>query len=145
MNKKLVFLLLLIASGAVSCKGETSTKNAEPKVDRYTMEGVMAVHDEVMPKMGQMAKLSSALKPLAEAAPEGPEAKAIEDLKVAHEAMMTWMKEIGDTFSHEEIMKGAVLSAEKKEALRIEADKIAEVRRLILEGIANAERLMQED
>ena len=49
MNKKLVFLLLLIASGAVSCKGETSTKNAEPKVDRYTMEGVMAVHDEVMP------------------------------------------------------------------------------------------------
>jgi len=59
--------------------------------------------------------------------------------------MMTWMKEIGDTFSHEEIMKGAVLSAEKKEALRIEADKIAEVRRLILESIANAEGLMQED
>ena len=37
------------------------------------------------------------------------------------------------------------ISAEKKEALRIEADKIAEVRRLILESIANAEGLMQED
>ena len=96
------------------------------------MEGVMAVHDEVMPKMGQIAKLSSALKPLADASPEGPEAKALEDLKVAHEAMMTWMKEIGDTFTHEEIMKGAALSDEKKEALRIEADKIAEVKDLML-------------
>ncbi len=108
------------------------------------MEGVMAVHDEVMPKMGQIAKLSSALKPLADASPEGPEAKALEDLKVAHEAMMTWMKEIGDTFTHEEIMKGAALSDEKKEALRIEADKIAEVKDLMLKSIASAEALLKE-
>ena len=143
--KRVLVLFALIASIAVSCKGETPKSNTKAKVvDPYTMEGVMAVHDEVMPKMGHMAKLSSALKPLADAAPEGPEAKAIEDLKVAHEAMMTWMKEIGDTFTHEEIMKGAVLSDKKKEALRIEADKIAEVKRLILESIANAEVLLKE-
>ena len=143
--KRVLVLFALIASIAVSCKGETSKSNIETKeVDPYTMEGVMAVHDEVMHKMGQMAKLSSALKPLADAAPEGPEAKAIEDLKVAHEAMMTWMKEIGDTFTHEEIMKGTALSDEKKEALRIEADKIAEVKRLMLESIANAEALLKE-
>ncbi|MEK9583290.1 MAG: hypothetical protein VW034_00270 [Flavobacteriaceae bacterium] len=143
--KKALILLALIAGLAISCKGETSKSSTEAKVvDPYTMEGVMAVHDEVMPKMGQMAKLSSALKPLADASPEGPEAKAIEDLKVAHEAMMTWMKEIGDTFTHEEIMKGAVLSDEKKEALRVEADKIAEVKRLMLESISNAEALLKE-
>ena len=143
--KKVLILFALIASLAVACKGETSKSNTEAKVvDPYTMEGVMAVHDEVMPKMGQMAKLSIALKPLADASPEGPEAQAIEDLKVAHEAMMTWMKEIGDTFTHEEIMKGAALSDEKKEALRIEADKIAEVKRLMLESIANAEALLKE-
>ena len=143
--KKVLILFALIAGQAVSCKGETSKSNTEVRVvDPYTMEGVMAVHDEVMPKMGQMAKLSSALKPLADSSPEGPEAKAIEDLKVAHEAMMTWMKEIGDTFTHEEIMKGAALSDEKKEALRIEADKIAEVKRLMLESIANAEALLKE-
>jgi hypothetical protein len=143
--KKALILLALIAGLAISCKGETSKSSTEAKVvDPYTMEGVMAVHDEVMPKMGQMAKLASALKPLADASPEGPEAKAIEDLKVAHEAMMTWMKEIGDTFTHEEIMKGAALSDEKKEALRIEADKIAEVKRLMLESIANAEALLKE-
>lgn len=143
--KKVLILFALIASLAVACKGETSKSNTEAKVvDPYTMEGVMAVHDEVMPKMGQMAKLSIALKPLADASPEGPEAKAIEDLKVAHEAMMTWMKEIGDTFTHEEIMKGAALSDEKKEALRIEADKIAEVKRLMLESITNAEALLKK-
>ena len=143
--KKVLILFALIAGLAVSCKGETSKSNTETKaVDPYTMEGVMALHDEVMPKMGHMAKLSSSLKPLADASPEGPEAKAIEDLKVAHEAMMTWMKEIGDTFTHEEIMKGAALSDEKKEALRIEADKIAEVKRLMLESIANAEALLKE-
>ena len=143
--KKVLILFELIARLAVACKGETSKSNTEAKVvDPYTMEGVMAVHDEVMPKMGQMAKLSSALKPLADASPAGPEAKAIEDLKVAHEAMMTWMKEIGDTFTHEEIMKGAALNDEKKEALRIEADKIAEVKRLMLESIANAEALLKE-
>ena len=143
--KKVLILLALIAGIAVSCKGETSKSNTEAKVvDPYTMEGVMAVHDEVMPKMGHMVKLSSALKPLADASPEGPEAKAIEDLKVAHEAMMTWMKEIGNTFTHEEIMKGAALSDEKKEALRIEADKIAEVKRLMLESITNAEALLKE-
>ena len=81
--KKVLILFALIAGLVVSCKGETSKSNTEVRVvDPYTMESVMAVHDEVMPKMGQMAKLSSALKPLAEAAPEGPEAKAIEDLKV---------------------------------------------------------------
>jgi hypothetical protein len=143
--KKIVILLSLITSLAVSCKGEPSKLNTETKViNPYTMEGVMAVHDEVMPKMGRIAKLSSALKPLADASPEGPEAKAIEDLKVAHEAMMTWMKEIGDTFTHEEIMKGAALSDEKKEALRIEADKIAEVKDLMLKSIANAEDLLKE-
>jgi len=143
--KKIVILLSLITSLAVSCKGEPSKLNTETKaINPYTMEGVMAVHDEVMPKMGQIAKLSSALKPLADASPEGPEAKALEDLKVAHEAMMTWMKEIGDTFTHEEIMKGAALSDEKKEALRIEADKIAEVKDLMLKSIANAEALLKE-
>ena len=143
--KKVFILFALIAGLSVSCKGETSKSNIETKeVDSYTMEGVMAVHDEVMPKMGQMAKLSSVLKPLADASPEGPEAKAIEDLKVAHEAMMTWMKEIGDTFTHEEIMKGAALSDEKKEELRIEADKIAEVKRVMLESIANAEALLKD-
>jgi hypothetical protein len=143
--KKVLILFALIAGLAVSCKGETSKSNTEIEVvDPYTMEGVMAVHDEVMPKMGQMAILSSALKPLADSSPEGPEAKAIEDLKVAHEAMMTWMKEIGDTFTHEEIMKGAALSDEKKEALRIEADKIAEVKRLMLESITNAEALLRK-
>ena len=76
--KKVLILFVLISGLAVSCKGETSKSNTETKaVDPYTMEGVMAVHDEVMPKMGQMAKLSSALKPLADASPEGPEAKAI--------------------------------------------------------------------
>jgi hypothetical protein len=143
--KKIVILLSLITSLVVSCKGEPSKLNTETKViNPYTMEGVMAVHDEIMPKMGQIAKLSSALKPLADASPEGPEAKVLEDLKVAHEAMMTWMKEIGDTFSHEEIMKGAALSDEKKEALRIEADKIAEVKDLMLKSIANAEALLKE-
>jgi hypothetical protein len=143
--KKIVILLSLITSLAVSCKGEPSKLNTKTKaINPYTMEGVMAVHDEVMPKMGQIAKLSSALKPLADASPEGPEAKALEDLKVAHEAMMTWMKEIGDTFTHEEIMKGAALSDEKKEALRIEADKIAEVKDLMLKSIANAEALLKE-
>lgn len=141
MKGALKIAVIAIFTTLVSC-GE-SPKKEEAVANPYTMQAVMAVHDEIMPKMGQIAKLSGQLKPLADANPEGPEAEVVLALKESHDAMMTWMKEIGDTFTHEEIMKGAKLSAEKKEALKLEAEKIAEVKRLMLESIAKAEALLQ--
>lgn len=141
MKSTLKIIVIALFTTLISC-GETPKKE-EATADPYSMQAVMAVHDEIMPKMGQIAKLSGQLKPLADANPEGPEAAVVMALKESHDAMMTWMKEIGETFTHEEIMKGAKLSEQKKEALKLEAEKIAEVKRLMLESIAKAEALLQ--
>ncbi|KAA2219538.1 hypothetical protein [Maribacter flavus] len=121
----------------ISCKEEK--KETSPS----QMEQVMAIHDEVMPKMGQLGKLVGQLKPMADSlGTDSPQAKAMRDLQDANKSMMDWMQGFGDRFEPEEIMDGKELSEEKKQWLKEEEEKVKEVKEKINSSIANAEALL---
>ena len=110
------------------------------------MEEVMAIHDEVMPKMGAISKLIAELKPKVDSSEVGKEnLKAIRDLQDAHKSMMDWMKVFGERFDYEEIMNGKELTIEKQGWLKEEEVKVNELREKINTSIANAERVLAEN
>ncbi|ASV30470.1 hypothetical protein [Maribacter cobaltidurans] len=123
----------------ISCKEEKKEKAPTQ------MEQVMAIHDEVMPKMGQLGKLVGQLKPMADSlGADSPEAKAMRDLQDANKAMMDWMQNFGNRFEPEEIMEGKELSEEKKQWLDEEEVEVKEVKEKINSSIANAEALLEK-
>ncbi len=126
-----------------------SCKNKEEKRDTTEltqMERVMAVHDEVMPKMGTIGKLVSQL----EAKPDSlkstpPYQTAIKDLKDAHDYMMTWMVDFNKRFDHDEAMKGKELSEQKKIWLNEEEEKVKVMRDKVINSIKNAKALLANE
>ncbi|MFS4454648.1 hypothetical protein [Maribacter sp. 2304DJ31-5] len=131
------FSLLLVLISFGSCK-------EEKKADVPTqMEQVMAIHDEVMPKMGTLGKLAGKLKPMADSlGPESPQAKALNNLQEANKVMMDWMQGFGNRFDSEEILEGKTLSEEKQKWLDEEEEKVKEVKNKINSSIAKAKSLL---
>jgi hypothetical protein len=84
MKIKYAFFSTLTLIFVLSCKEE------EKKPEALTqMKEVMAIHDEVMPKMGTIGKLVSELKPKADSTEKGiVYDKAMKDLQAAHKSMM---------------------------------------------------------
>ncbi|WP_281541512.1 hypothetical protein [Maribacter aestuarii] len=122
-----------------SCKEEKKVEEGPTQ-----MEQVMAIHDEVMPKMGKLGKLVSQLKPMADSlGDESAQAKAMRDLQQANESMMDWMKDFGDRFDSDEILEGKELSAEKQKWLDEEEEKVKKVKEEINSSIAQAEALLE--
>jgi len=115
-------LVLLFSSAlflSVSCKDEKK----ETPISENQMEKVMAIHDEVMPKMGKIGRLVGQLKPMVD-------------------TMMNWMKDFGDRFDSEEIIEGKVLTEEKQEWLNEEEEKVTIVKEKINSSIEKAEALL---
>lgn len=154
MNTKLTFLrfvLVLAVLLAFQCK-ETKTESeatAEETLvskEGASMKAVIAIHDEVMPKMSDISSLVAELKPIADTAAAGdPHIKAMEDLQAAHNSMMDWMKNFGENFSYEETMKGKALTPEKQAILEEEAVKVEEMRSQVEASIAQARELLEKD
>lgn len=137
---KKLFLLVTMASLTltISCKEEKEFPQ---------MKEVMAVHDEVMPKMGQLGKLVGELKGMENDSTEiGKQyMDARIDLQDANQAMMDWMQGFGSRFTPDEIMKGAELSEQKRQWLDEEKDKVRAVKEHINSSIENAQRLLGKE
>ena len=104
--KKLAALLVILAL-SYSC--------AEAPKQNPKMQEVMAIHDEVMPKMNELASLTAQLKAKVDTTATGQAYEAgMKDLQEAHTLMMDWMSGFGDRFDHEEILKGKELSNSSK-------------------------------
>jgi hypothetical protein len=117
---------------------------AEKKETDTRMQEVIAVHDSVMPKMGQIGQLISQLKPLADSTTNDSRYQdAISDLQQANTAMMDWMQGFGDRFDYAEIQEGKTLSAQKSEWLDEELVKVKEMARAMNESISQAESLLK--
>lgn len=130
----LIAALCLIFTISCTQKKETDTR----------MQVVLAVHDSVMPKMGQIGQLISRLKPLADSTASDPSYQdAISDLEHANTAMMDWMQGFGDRFDYEEIQEGKTLSAQKSAWLDEEVVKVKEMARAMNESIEKAETLLK--
>lgn len=112
MKRTLIVLALVFLSFSLSnCKGEGNK-------DATQMEAVIAVHDELMPKMTDIGLLRQKLM---DAIPDSTATEAqkqvILDLKEANTAMMTWMKDFGAEFNFEEITQGKPLTKDKQALL----------------------------
>ncbi|WP_282116719.1 hypothetical protein [Cellulophaga baltica] len=137
--KKLGLILSVIAiSLTYSCK-DADTKEAPTQ-----MQQVMAVHDEVMPKMSTIGRLISKIdEKIQETDSTETLLNAQADLRDANKSMMEWMKSFGDRFESDEIMKGKKLTKEKQRFLDEEEVKVKALRDKMNTSIENAEALLK--
>lgn len=136
-----LFLFFLVSALYTGCKEDK--KPERPSADR--MEEVMAIHDEVMPKMGTIGKLVAELKPRVDSTATGQQfGRAMKNLQEAHESMMQWMQGFGNRFDSKEIMEGKELSEEKLQWLDEEEEKVREVQEKINASIEEAEALLEK-
>mgnify|MGYP003147511703 CR=1 FL=1 len=141
MKKLFSILICTVLLLSFSCKEKKKAPDGSTQ-----MKKVMAIHDEVMPKMGSIGKLVGELKPKVDSTETGKQYEvAMKDLQAANTAMMDWMKEFGDRFDHEEILEGKELSAEKQQWLDEEEEKVKVVKEKINGSIARAKALLAKD
>jgi len=135
MKKAISLLVTLLLILSFSCK--------EKKKETTQMDSVMAIHDEVMPKMGTINTLAKKLsiKINANTVPT-KYVNAKEDLEKAHASMMDWMTGFSARFSSDEILDNKALTPEKKDWLNEEETKVKELRDQINSSIKNAEKLL---
>lgn len=140
--KKFIFLSVLIISTTFSSCKEVKKAPEGPT----QMEKVMAIHDEVMPKMGTIGKLVGELKAKVDTTEMGQKYDvAMKDLQEANTAMMDWMKDFGDRFNSDEILNGKELSEEKQQWLDEEEEKVKVVKEKINGSIERAQTLLAKD
>jgi hypothetical protein len=138
MKKIVTTLLIVCLISLSSCKNEKKTEGPTQ------MEQVMDIHDEVMPKMGTIGKLIGQLgDKIEQTDTPDPYIAARKDLRIANKAMMDWMKDFGNSFDSDEIMKGKALSDEKQKILDQQEIAVDVLRDQINTSIANAQNLLK--
>lgn len=136
--KNLLFALLVIGL-VYSCKEDKKSETVSQ------MKQVMNMHDEVMPKMGAMAKLAGKLSSKEDSTATGMQYKAArKDLQAARDSMMRWMQDFGNKFDTDEIMNGKALNDQKQLWLDKEEERMKALKDQINSSIENAENLLEE-
>lgn len=139
--KNYVYLTILLLTLSFSCKEKEKEVEGSSQ-----MEQVMAIHDEVMPKMSTLGKLVGELNTKIDTTEMGLKYEAaMKDLQAAHNSMMDWMKGFGDRFDSDEILNGKALSDEKQKWLDLEEVKVKDLKEQINSSIANAEALLGKE
>ena len=135
--KQIIFFALL-AVFALGCKDQK--KDSEGPTQ---MEEVMAIHDEVMPKMGKLGKLVGELKSKVDTTEVGQQyAASMKELQDANKSMMDWMMNFGNRFDSEEILEGKALTEQKQAWLNEEEEKVKALKEQINSSIEKAESLL---
>lgn len=130
MKKILIALLAIVLISFISCKEDKKVAK-----ELTQMEQVMAIHDEVMPKLSTINSLHNKLD-------DTRDKMAKKDLADARAGMMDWMRGFGERFNGEEILNGKALSPEKQEWLDEEEAKVKTMRDKINNSIKNAETIL---
>ena len=134
-----IYLATIAILSLSACKQEKKAPEGPTQ-----MQHVMAVHDEVMPKMGKLGKLVGELKAKVDTTEMGQHYEtAMKDLQDAHAAMMDWMQNFGNRFDHEEILQGKELSEQKQLWLNEEEEKVMALKEQINGSIERAEELLK--
>ena len=137
MRKKFFLMLdiFFIISGCSSSSGEQDCTSDEC-LKKQAYDSVIAVHDEVMPKMSYISELKGQLEERMNATDDSLAVAAWQELMVnldvADEAMWVWMRQFNSDF------EGVALD-EALNYLKSEQEKIDEVARKINEAIKEAE------
>ncbi|MCL6267504.1 hypothetical protein [Flagellimonas myxillae] len=139
--KKYLCALICVLGLTLSCKDDKKAVDGGSQ-----MEQVMAIHDEVMPKMSTLGKLVGELKTKVDTTEMGLKYEAsMRDLQAAHTAMMDWMKGFGDRFNSDEILNGKELTEQKQKWLDEEEVKVKALKEQINSSIQNAQELLGKE
>ena len=153
MYRSIIQLSVLLATLAfTACGGNNPASHSEdPAAAQHVAEEqkwdeVMVVHDEVMPKMSEINRISRALRERLEQDDALPGAvrqqaeEAVQQLATAEEGMWEWMNNIRQldalrtSKNHEEIMQ----------YLNDEMTRISQVRDAMLRSIENGEQMLNQ-
>jgi len=136
---KKLLLILALATSVFACKQkETKPEGPSP------MEQVMAVHDELMPKMSTIGGLISKLEATKDSTQaDSVKLKVIHDLKGANNQMMTWMMDFGNAFETDEVMDGKALSEEKMKTLEGFQKSVNELKVQMNSAIEAGEKVLE--
>ncbi len=117
-NKAVLLIELIILIAILVMTGCQSGNNID-----LLKEQVMAVHDEVMPKMGELRKVEKSLRELSPGNPDSvviiTEANAI---KAASDGMMQWMRNYEPDFEGSEEEYIEYLNTQMKEIEKVRDD-----------------------
>ena len=142
MKKHIVYILSI---GLVFACNEITKE--EKKFDA-TMQEIITIHDEVMPKMGKISSLIRELEAKIDTTAIGQaHADAQEDLKDSYDFMMEWMADFSEKFpSGEEVTsKDPEILAKKMDVLEKEKTEVYIMRDQISSSIKNAQAILKKE
>ena len=138
--KTILFSLAILLT--VACTNEKKTQ--ESAQDALRVE-LMAIHDDVMPKMGELTRIAGQLKDLLAtdstlaAEPRAELERAIDQMAIAEEGMMDWMA----AFKQPESLRAQMDHAAIMKYLEKEKQTISTVADQINQGIETGKRLLE--
>lgn len=142
---KISFSSLLILLLISSCQDKTP--QAAKEFDKK-MEETVQIHDDVMPKMSEINGLINKLEQKKDSLVANQKIdEAKEKLKEGHDKMMTWMKDLSNSFTAQEINQGIQIkdedslkkALEKLEQLKSRAEDMKES---VNSSIENAKEIL---
>lgn len=141
--KTIRLLSILLVFIATSCGERKRSENAPENWDDLKDE-VMAVHDEIMPKMGELMSLKKQVdERIGKLESEDPDAEELEKLRSisgslenSHDKMMQWMREYEPNFE-------GMVEKEIIEYLEMQKQKIKNVGEMTAESIESARQALQ--
>ncbi|MCT8340563.1 hypothetical protein MG296_10895 [Flavobacteriaceae bacterium TK19130] len=144
-NQFSIILSLFLITFAFSCKNQGEAEN-ETSDSVLQMKEIVAVHDEMMPKMSTIGELTGKLETEMKLAKKDSIYKdAIADLQEANEGMMNWMRDFGGDFTFEEINKGKELSEEKEQLLDGYEKSVNEMKQKMNSAIVKGRRVLNKN
>lgn len=142
----LIWLLAACGSGGEEPAAAEET-SPQLKAEKELYDQMMAVHDEVMPRMGELNRISRSLKEYRENHPEMTDAtrqrieQAIEQLEAADEGMMSWMgtDRKPETLRSKDMEHQAIMDYLKKEEAAIR-----QVKQDMEQSMENGRQLLEQ-
>ncbi len=144
--KSLFIRIVFFITTAVTIISCDQLSKEEQEFD-LLMQKIIDVHDEVMPKMGEISTLIKDLESKIDTTETGKSyAKAQQDLKDSYDFMMEWMSDFSEKFPHDnenDETNSDKLSSQMK-LLKEEETEVNEMRDQINTSIENAKKLLEK-
>ncbi len=126
-------------------KEKTEKTSNETTEEVTQMEEIVAVHDELMPKMSEISLLITQLEERMDSTQaDSIRQVVVMDLKSANEAMMTWMMDFSKDYDSEEVMEGKELTPEKEALLDTYTSSVMELKDKMEGAMERAQALLNQ-
>ena len=135
-----VFACITLSASMISCDDNAALR------DQYNslFTEVIAIHDELMPEMGELTELQEQLQ--AQDSITSAQQEALDKLKESDNRMMSWMHDFTDTYVKDRTPVAKMTAAELEEnieGLTTELEEVKDLRDFTNESIASAQKSLK--